>query len=419
MPRPTSSSRAPRRISWDAVRVIAVLAVVLGHITHQGPYAHPELNGYPFRVAAQFGAAALMVISGYFVCHTLRRGAPGRWLGRKIARLLPAYLVAVVVTYCAMRYAGAAFNHQSFGSGWWDLLFGPTSDGRAWLTSWYVPVGSDLVVNLLMVQGWDQSFIWLDGSYWTLPVQLMVFTGAALLWSATPWFHGGRDRRVQALAWGMIAVPLGLRFWVIGVHNPHPWAYAVVFGLGLHRMHAFAAGIAIWLWSRARMTAGQLAMLLTAAVVAQDLHLYPDHVQLPSDPARVPSDLGFALMLVAICAAAKGPDWTILRPVAPVLGWLAGISYGVYLVHQELGYLLARALLDAGFAGWARLPLVLAAAVLAGWLLTRFVERPAYRGLTAPRRPAPVPRLPPDDFLPAQRRGSGSGPAPVSVGGPS
>ncbi|KAA9157217.1 acyltransferase [Amycolatopsis acidicola] len=390
---------------------------MLGHITHQGPLAHTELDNYPFKVTGQFGAAALMVISGFFVCQTVRRGDSGRWLWKKISRLLPPYLIAVVLTYVVMRFAGAAFNHQSFDSGWFDTLFGPTSDHVAWASSWYVPVGQDLLVNLFMAQGWNQYFIWLDGSYWTLPVQLMVFAAAAALWAGTPWFRSNRS--IRLLVWGLILIPLFVRFWVIGVTNPAPWAYGVVFGFGLHRMHVFAAGIAIWLWSRSRLSGRHLAFLLAAAVWAQDLHLYPDGVPLPTDPARMPSDIGFAVMLVAICAAAKGPDWTFLRPLARPITWLAGISYGVYLLHQELGYILARVLQDAGFDGWARLPVLLGAAILGGWLLTVLVERPAHRWLTQPRRAAPAPRTPPDDLVPDGSRTSGNGPAPVSVGGSS
>lgn len=418
MLRSTRSAKAgQRKISWDAVRVIAVVSVMLGHITHQGPLAHPELDNYPFKVTGQFGAAALMVVSGFFVCQTIRRGDAGRWLRGKIARLLPSYLIAVVITYLVMRFAGAAFSHQGFDGGWFDMLFGPTSDGIAWKTSWYVPVGHDLLVNLGMIQGWNPSFIWLDGSYWTLPVQIMVFVAAAVLWSATPWFRG--DHTIKALAWGLTVVPLVLRFLVIGADNQASWAFGVVFGLGMHRMHAFAAGIGIWLWSRDRMSGRQLTALLAAVVIAQDMHLYPAGVALPGDPARMPSDIGFAVMLVAICAAAKGPDWTFLRPVAPLLTWLAGISYCVYLLHQELGYVLAKVLLEWGFPGWARLPLVLVAGVLAGWLMTKYVERPAHRRLTQPRRPAPAPRTALDDLLPSRRGDTSDGTPPISVGGSS
>jgi len=416
--RPTRSAKArQRKISWDAVRVIAVVSVMLGHITHQGPLAHPELDNYPFKVTGQFGAAVLMVVSGFFVCQTIRRGNAARWLRGKIARLLPPYLIAVLITYLVMRFAGAAFNHQGFDAGWFDTLFGPTSDGIMWKTSWYVPVGHDLLVNLTMIQGWNRYFIWLDGSYWTLPVQLMVFAAAAVLWSATPWFRG--DRMIKGLAWGLTVVPLVLRFLVIGAQNQAPWAFGVVFGLGMHRMHAFAAGIGIWLWSRGRMTGKQLTCLLAAVVIAQDMHLYPEGVALPGDPARMPSDIGFAVMLVAVCAAAKGPDWTFLRPVAPFLKWFAGISYCVYLLHQELGYILAKVLLEAGLNGWVRLPIVLAAGVLAGWLMTKYVERPAHRWLSQPRRPAPAPRPALDDLLPSRRGGSSDGTPPISVGGSS
>ena len=419
MRRSTRSAPATtrRKISWDAVRVIAVVSVMLGHITHQGPLAHPELDSYPFKITGQFGAAALMAVSGYFVCQTIRRGDAGRWLRNKVARLVPPYLIAAVITYVVMRFAGAAFNHQGFGAGWFDTLFGPTTDGVAWKTSWYVPVGHDLLVNLLMIQGWDPGFIWLDGSYWTLPVQLMVFVAAAVLWSVTPWFRNRSSATV--LAWCLTIVPLALRFLVIGAHNQSSWAFGVVFGLGMHRMHAFAAGIGIWLWAHDRMTRAQVSLLLAATVIAQDMHLYPDGVALPTDPARMPSDIGFAVMLVVICAAAKGPDWTFLRPVAPAMKWFAGISFGVYLVHQELGYILAKLLLEGGWNGWARLPAVFGAAVLAGWLLTKGVERPVHRWLVRSRRPAPAPRRALDDLLPSGRRGSSDGTPPISVGGSS
>jgi peptidoglycan/LPS O-acetylase OafA/YrhL len=143
--------------------------------------------------------------------------------------------------------------------------------------------------------------------------------------------------------------------------------------------------------------------------------MYPLHYALPVDAARVPSIVGFAVMLVALCAAAKGPDWDLpwLRRLTPVISWLAGISYGVYLVHQELGYILARVLLDAGATGWERLPIVLAAAVLAGWLLTVLVERPAHRRLAGLREgKAPSPALKEPVEPPP------TGTSPVSVGGP-
>lgn len=385
MPNPPVSTgrRATRRISWDIIRVVALLSVILGHITHQSRLIHPELTGYPFSVTAQYGAATLLVVSAYFVCASLRKGEPGRWLWTKIARLLPPYLTAVVITYITMRFAASIFSGQRLPGGVGGFLFGAPMGPPTTASPWYLPNSLDLFANLTMIQGWSTSFQWLDGSYWTLPVQLLAFTAAAVLWPRR-WRN---DVLVLGLIWALIAGPLILRFVVFDPADTPSWVVTVIFGLGLHRVHAFAIGVAVWLWTQGRLRAWHLGLLLITTVAAQDLHMFPFHHALAADPDRMPSMLGFAVMLLAICAAAKGPDWDlpVLRRLTPAITWLAGISYGVYLVHQELGYMLARALLALGANGWERLVLVLAAAVLGGWLMTRLVERPAHRLLTRRR----------------------------------
>ena len=47
LPRP----RSQRKISWDAVRVVAIYAVMIQHITHQAPINHPELGPLAFEHA--------------------------------------------------------------------------------------------------------------------------------------------------------------------------------------------------------------------------------------------------------------------------------------------------------------------------------------------------------------------------------
>ncbi|MEU5261691.1 acyltransferase [Amycolatopsis sp. NPDC021455] len=382
------TSPTPRRISWDLLRVVAVFAVILGHVTHQGALLHPELTGYPVRVTAQFGAAILLVISAFFVCASLRKGHPRRWLWNRVARLVPAYLVAVLVTYVVTRWAAISFSGLPYPPGVTGFLFGVPPGPPADPSPWYIPTGLDLVANLGMVQEWGirwDAFYYLDGSYWTLPVQLMAFTGAALLWPRSWRTH----RLTVALLWALILVPLALRFLVFPPGTAGPVVETFYYGLGLHRLHVFAIGIAIWLWSRRRLKTWHAALFVAAAVAAQDLQVFPLHRALPQDAERWPSTIGFAVLLLLVCLAARGPDWRFpgLARIAPAVTWLAGISYGLYLVHQELGYVLARALLNVGVPGWLRLPAVLAAAVLAGWAVTAGVERPAHRWLTRRRKP--------------------------------
>jgi peptidoglycan/LPS O-acetylase OafA/YrhL len=417
-PAPLAGQRTTRRISWDVIRVVALLSVVLGHITHQSKLLHPEIAGYPFRVTAQYGAATLLVVSAYLACASLRKGAPGRWLWKKIARLLPAYLIAVLITYVVMRFAAALFSGQHLRGGLAGFMFGLPTGPPTTAAPWYLPTGVDLFANLTMIQGWSPSFQWLDGSYWTLPVQLMAFTAAAVLWPR----RWRTDALVIVLIWALIVGPLLLRFVIFHPADTPAWGVTLIFGLGLHRVHVFAVGVAIWLSAQGRLRSLHLGSVLAATVIAQDLHMYPLHHATPIDPDRLPSIVGFAVMLLAICAAAKGPDWNLpgLRRLAPAISWLAGISYGVYLVHQELGYMLARALLAAGATGWERLLLVLAAAVLGGWLLTMLVERPAHRLLTGQREQTPPVPAFSQQGKPALEdlvEHPSQGMAPVSVGG--
>jgi peptidoglycan/LPS O-acetylase OafA/YrhL len=273
-----AGQRATRRVCWDVIRVVALFSVVLGHITHQSRLLHPELVGYPFSITAQYGAATLLVVSAYFVCASLRKGAPARWLCKKVVRLLPAYLVAVLTTYVVMRSAAAAFSGQRFPRGLLGLLFGSPTGPPTTAAPWYLPKGIDLFANLTMIQGWSTDFQYLDGSYWTLPVQLLAFTAAALLWPRK-W---RTDARVVAGMWALLLGPLVLRFVVFQPIDTPKWATTLIFGLGLHRVHTIAIGVAIWLWGQRRLPTWHLGLLVATTVIAHDLHMYPLHHATPS-----------------------------------------------------------------------------------------------------------------------------------------
>jgi peptidoglycan/LPS O-acetylase OafA/YrhL len=145
-------------------------------------------------------------------------------------------------------------------------------------------------------------------------------------------------------------------------------------GLGVHRAQLFAIGVGIWLWSRGRLGDRHLFALLTASLGAQAVHT-----------ADLGSTIGLGVLLIGVCAAAGGRDWDIapVRLFARPVKWLAGISYGVYLMHQEIGYVVMAQVAALGPA--AELAAFTGTAVLLGWLLTKFVERPAHSALTASR----------------------------------
>lgn len=325
--------------------------MLLHHATLTSVSSHPDLGPLPFTFPMSMGASTLMVVSAFFACASLNSGKPGQFLWRRLARLLPAYMAAVLLTYAVQRWIAP--------EGWSQL------DGR------------DVVYNLLLINQWFPDVNIVDFAYWTVPVQIAAFIAGAVLVKHL------RGKKLRFFLWALIITPLLLRPLLDHSHT----LFMVYNGFALHRAQLFAAGIAIWLWHKQRMSTPHLVALLVATLVAQAIHT-----------TEYGSTLGFAVLLLLVCTAAAGPDWVFFKPIARPVTWLAGISYGVYLVHEQIGTVVMDRMHAVGLrSGWLLAGFLTSALVL-GWLMTKFVERPAYRVLTqiqsgrsgsSPRRPAP------------------------------
>ena len=312
----------------------------MNHAAFEGPVLHPELGEPLGRHPFQVGASVLLVISAYFVCVTIRKGPTLPWLWKRICRILPPYLAAVLATYSLL------------------VLFGPDT--------WILPTPRDLWGNLTLIASLDPTVRLIDGSYWTLPLQLMAFVAAALLWPRGM----GSPSRITVLLWVMTVAPVILQ-WNDRILRSPLVVQQVWNGFGFHRLQLFALGIALWLWSQRRISAGHLGALLVAGGYAQYVHT-----------SDLPSSLGIGALLVLVAFAARGPDWTVFGPVRRPIQFLARISFGLYLLNQELGYLVSWHLMTLGVGRVGQIAGAVAAAILLAWLLTRYIEQPAYRLLT-------------------------------------
>ncbi|KAA5830188.1 acyltransferase [Saccharopolyspora hirsuta] len=345
-----SSGRSKRKISWDVVRTACVVLVMLYHSTFLSTYLHPEMTPRSVVFPFQVGASLLLVISAYFACVTIGRGTLLRYWWGRMARLVPPFLGAVVVVFLVMRWAA--------------------------VEGWFYPTFSDLVSNLLMLWNWKPADYWfIDGSHWTVPLQLMGFTAAALLF-ATRWGHG---RRIIVVLW--LAVLLPIVQWPLRVSDPSELYRTVVDGIGVHRWHLFVVGVAIWLWSTRRIGLPHFTGLLIACMAGQALHNYAE------TPEGLVADWGstiaVCLGMVVVALTACGPDWNRVIPnwLAGRISWFAGISYGVFLVHQTIGYIVMRKLDDLGVDPLLQTAAMLITGTVLGWALTRVVERPSHKFL--------------------------------------
>ncbi|WP_436772268.1 acyltransferase family protein [Yinghuangia sp. YIM S09857] len=329
-------------MSWDVVRVAAVLLVMFFHGSSLAVAWHPELGERPLTWGWPVGASTLLVISGYFAAAVVSRQDAWRWWLGRLFRLLPAFWAAVLITGYLQR--------------------------KLALEGWWAPTWSDIGANLLMLWQWKpQTYPFVDLSYWTLPVQLAAFTAMLVVVRVRSWRRGPR---AAVWLWGVLAVELAL--WPIRANTAWEPFRMLHDGLGWHRAHLFVLGVAVYLVATRRIGRVHGLALTLAGLFEQWLQLR-----------------GLALLVlisiavVIVHLAAWGPDWDRALPKSThrAVRWLAGISYGAYLAHFSLGIITMRYLHRAGAGPVVQMLGFVATGIVGGWVLTVAVERPAYRAL--------------------------------------
>jgi peptidoglycan/LPS O-acetylase OafA/YrhL len=127
-------------------------------------------------------------------------------------------------------------------------------------------------------------------------------------------------------------------------------------------------------------------------MAAQALHNY---LHLPEGlVADWGSTVAVCIGMCVIALTARGPDWDRVIPACAQrpIQWFAGISYGVFLMHQSIGYLVMRRLQDLEADTILQTVAMLATGTLFGWLVTHLIERPAHQFLMRPFRQPIEPR---------------------------
>lgn len=315
----------------DALRGLAALGVVLFHYTtfYQQEQGHLQPLGFGFP-AGNYGVHLFFLISGFVIFMTLERTRTAMdFVVSRFSRLFPAYWAAMVITAATVFAIG--------------------------LPGQRLPA-THLLANLTMVQE-ILGFEHLDGSYWTLQVELF-FYAQMLFW----WMLGqlGRIHWV-ILAWLAMTVAYALT----AQRHMH-FSYTVRELLLLRHIPFFALGILFYrLHARsgdARVDVVLIALSLATIGIAYD-RVY----------------LAAALVCVAIFGLFVTGALRWLRE-APFV-FLGGISYSLYLLHQTIGFALIHRLEAAGVPSLAAVALAIAVALALATALTHLVERPAMRAL--------------------------------------
>ena len=326
-------STASRVVELDALRGIAALAVVAFHYTtfygEEIGHLTPLLWGFP---AGNYGVNLFFLISGFVIFMTLERTHTAmNFVVSRFSRLFPGYWAAMAIT---------ALVVYSIGMSWQKISV------------------RDLSLNLTMLQQ-VLGGTHLDGSYWTLQVELFFYVQMLF------WFVLGQLRRIHWIIAGWLALSV---FYGESMQHHMHFSYLVQELLILRHIAFFAMGILFYrLYSNPAETRLNIGMI--------GFCLFAIWIEL------APVFLLVAMVCCTIFALFVSDHLRWMR--GRFFAYLGAISYSLYLMRQAIGFALIRWLeihgVRSALAVWlAFLPVLALASLLAyGW------ERPAMRWIRA------------------------------------
>ncbi len=342
--------QTPLRLpNLDLLRLVAAAMIVIFHFGYRGPAApgwtpaaYPELAGFAQEMWA--GVSFFFIISGFVIAWSAAKGDAWTFAVSRAARLYPGFLAAMTLTALAM------------------LLLAPGGVAEFQVTP------ARYIANLTMFsEAFGQSFM--DGAYWSIVVEI-IFYGWVALFLALGLFH--RRQLLLLACWLALALLNELVLKQAAIQMLFITRQAGWFALGILGYRAFAAGRAPDLREAA------LGVMAVAACLLDD-RTYVGWMQatLGYAPAWSPlfAAAKIAVMLAVLTLAVRLP--AVLPPAICLM--LGGLTYPLYLVHQNLGYALMHGL-DPVAGRWAALAGATVAATALSWLIHRHVE-PAGRRL--------------------------------------
>jgi peptidoglycan/LPS O-acetylase OafA/YrhL len=340
--RPTK--KAPRLGMLDALRFVAAIAVVGVHFTSQqspgwgGPVPAAVEPVGRWTMYGSLGVPLFFVISGFVMLMTAWGRDIPNFVASRVARLFPAYWVAVAFSAVLLLFvwpANLEFFHRSISK-------------------------TDAAVNLTMVQS-ALGITDLDGPYWTLIYEAKFYLLMAIFMA-----FGITRRRVLAFAtlWpviGAVANNTGQGFlssMLIPDYAPF-----------------FAGGMLLYLIYRDGHDLGTWLLVAFQVVIGVDLGV-KHYITLGDVTPGTPTQGVLAVLLVGAFAAVAAVTLTPLTRFNK--GWmtaLGALTYPLYLIHENLGWFVIHGLRDK-LSPWAVVAVALVVVLTAATLMHRFVEKP-------------------------------------------
>lgn len=324
----------------DLLRGIACLSVLAFHYLFLGPKMG-WMQGFEYDFTdsiaryGYLGVHLFFLISGFVILMSTQDATPRSFFISRVARLYPTLWIGATLTASA-----------------------------AWIlgdTGFTVSI-RDYLVNLTMLAHWFKT-PFVDGAYWSLAYELHFYI---FVWLA---LRFGLMKNLQWLLVGWL---------LISAVNAMRPMWPVEFWLNAKWAPFFIAGGVFYLIRTRGITPARLGLLSASFALALIYALLDGHRQNQSagnEFIQLP-------VIAAVITAIFLVFWLIAVnrfqvPKSPLVYYAGALTYPLYVIHQNLGYMLFKQLHQAWGSTLIALAIMTTAIFCLSWAVHVIIERPA------------------------------------------
>lgn len=314
-----------RILELDALRGLAALSVVLYHYTTRYfKLFDPKFENYFEFNYGNMGVELFFILSGYVIFMSLNRTKnPIEFLYKRFLRLYPVYWICMIITFICVKSVGLEGREVSF---------------------------SDFLVNFSMLQ-FGILIPSVDGVYWSLFHELMFYCLMALLINLIK----GRHLNYFIICWLLLSI------------INHFYQIKVISVL-LNLVYAplFAAGICFYKLSINQNSKSNILMItfcFLSYMLVSEAHL---------DRWLYEVVIIFGFFIIFYLNSIGKIKFLAVKPLI----FLGKISYALYLIHQNIGYIILNYVYEHVMHNQILILVPISFSIILASIITIYLEKP-------------------------------------------
>ena len=319
----------------DFLRFFASLSVVFYHYCYYGVLAEKisvdsgslmNISSYGF-----LGVDLFFMISGFVIFISALKGDVAAFVISRIGRLYPGYWICLFMTILVITIFSASPE-------WWDAKM--------------------LLFNMTMLQG-VLGVKHVDGVYWTLAVEIVFYFWIAVL------LLFKQIHRFEFIAW------LWALLSVFNIYFELPEVIVQIFLLNF--MHYFLAGAVFYLCYQNGGSVKRALFLVVSFCLAVLTIFNREHIEIDNGEYNsyiVITIIAFFYAFFLLISLRFFDRFSFKYSVL-----LGSLTYPLYLIHQEIGYILIQNI-SHWFEGNGAIYVTLTIVLILSFVIAVFVEKP-------------------------------------------